>query len=118
MRAAQSAVVWAASIMHRQIELNGNIAVSLTTVTLYRLTGDLLGIVIGHVIRGYSARVYTAAQGRKAHLLWEQALPKVMPGLPSGPAHCSMCLAMTNTPALHQLLISCSPSDVDRILPV
>lgn len=57
MCAAQSTVVWAASITHRQIELNGNIVVSLTAVTLYQLMADFLSIVIGHIIRGYSARV-------------------------------------------------------------
>lgn len=42
MCAAQSTAVWAASITHRQIELNGNIVVSLTAVALHRLTAGLL----------------------------------------------------------------------------
>ena len=84
MCAAQSMVVWAASITHRQIELNGNIVISLTTVTLYQLTAHLLGIVIGHIIRGYSARVRQPST--RPIRCGEQALPKVMPGLPAGSA--------------------------------
>lgn len=84
MCAAQSTVVWAASITHRQIELNGNIVVSLTAVTLYQLTADLLGIVIGHIIRGYPARVQQP--DTRPICCREQALLKVMPGLPAGSA--------------------------------
>lgn len=85
MCAAQSRVVWAASITHRQIELNGNIVVSLTAVTSYQLTADLLGIVIGHMIRRYPARVQQPSA--RPISCGEQPLPKVMLGLPAGSAH-------------------------------
>ena len=84
MRAARSAVAWADSITHRQIELSGNIVVSLTPVALYQLTADLLGIVIGHIIRGYSPRV--RQPGARRIRGGEQALPEVTPGLPAGSA--------------------------------
>lgn len=71
--------------------------VSLTAVTLYQLTADLLGIVIGHIIRGYSPRVWQPSA--RPICCGEQALPKAMPGLPAGSAGSRMHPAMTNAPA-------------------
>lgn len=84
MCTAPSAAVGAASITHRQIELNGNIVVSLTAVTSHQLTADLLGLVTEHIIRGSSAGVRQPSAGPVRGQ--GQALPKVKPGLPAGSA--------------------------------
>lgn len=74
----------------------------LTAITLYQLVADLLCIVNGNVIRGYSPWVW---QPHTSPILCtEQASSREMPGLPAGSARRWMSPAMTNA-QLHAVLL-------------
>lgn len=87
--------LWAASITHRPIGLNGNTMALLTAITLYQLTAHLLCVVVGRVVRGYLPWVQRPFMGPIQ--CSEHASPQEMPGFPL--ALCAdgcVCPAMTN----------------------